>query len=110
MDSELRGLATDLGVEQVWLERIDWQTAAPRSATTNDDAVGETLKVLRRASEDPDTLARLAESLRPLAVKLPAEVKSGPDGVDPTNTETLARVLADLQVSLPSLLVDGKAA
>ena len=110
LDSELRGLATDLGVEQVWLERIDWQTAAPRSATTNDDAVGETLKVLRRASEEPDTLARLAESLRPLAVKLPAEVKSGPDGVDPTNTEMLARVLADLQVSLPSLLVDGKAA
>ena len=27
LDSELRGLATDLGAEQVWLERIDWQTA-----------------------------------------------------------------------------------
>lgn len=110
MESELRGLATDLGVEQIWLERIDWQTAAPRSATTSDDAVGETLKVLRRATEDPDTLARIAEGLRPLAVKLPAEVKSGPDGIDPTDTEVLARVLADVQLSLPSLLVERKAA
>lgn len=110
LDSELRGLATDVGVEQVWLERIDWQTAAPRSGTTNDDAVSETLKVLRSASDDPDILARLAESLRPLAAKLPAEVKSGPDGIDPTNREMLARILTDVQLSLPSLLVDGTAA
>lgn len=110
LDSELRGLATDLGVEQVWLERIDWKTAAPRSASAYDDAVGETLKVLRRASEDPDTLAKLAESLRALSVKLPAEVKSGPDGIDPANTEMLARVLAEVQLSLPSMLVERKAA
>ncbi len=40
--------------EQIWVERIEWQTGAPRSATVSDDAVGETLKVLRRAARDPD--------------------------------------------------------
>lgn len=109
LDAELRGLATDLGAEQVWLERIDWQTAAPGSATASDDAVGETLKVLRRAGQDPHILGALAEGLRPLSVKLPAEVKCGPDGIDPTDPETLARVLADVERTLPSLLVERKA-
>jgi DNA repair protein SbcD/Mre11 len=109
LDSELRGLATDLGTEQIWLERIDWQIAAPRSAAVGDNAVGAVLKVLRRAGEDRETLAALAERLRPLAVKLPAEVKSGPDGIDPMDPETLARVLSDVQSMLPSLLMEKAA-
>jgi exonuclease SbcD len=110
LGSELRGLATDLGVEQVWLERIDWQTEAPRSSAVSDDAIGETLKILRNASENPQTLATLADGLRPLALKLPAEVKAGPEGIDPTDPETLTRVLADVQRTLPSLLIERKAA
>jgi DNA repair exonuclease SbcCD nuclease subunit len=110
LDSELRGVATDLGIEQVWLERIDWQTEAPRSSTVSDDAVGETLKILRNASEDPQILATLADGLRPLALKLPAEVKVGPDGIDPADPETLKRILSDVQRTLPSLLIDRKAA
>jgi DNA repair exonuclease SbcCD nuclease subunit len=109
LDSELRGLATDLGVDQVWLERIEWQTEAPRSARVSDDAVGEVLKVLRSASEDPQILARLADDLRPITVKLPAEVKSGAEGIDPTDLETLTHILADVQRTLPSLLVERKA-
>jgi DNA repair protein SbcD/Mre11 len=110
LETELRGLATDLGVEQVWLERIDWHTEAPRSARASDDAVGEVMKVLRSASEDPQILARLADGLRPMTVKLPSEVKSGTEGIDPADPETLARVLADVQRTLPSLLIEGKAA
>jgi DNA repair exonuclease SbcCD nuclease subunit len=110
LDSELRGLATDLGVEQVWLERIDWQTETRRSSTMGDDAIGETLKILRNAGEDPQILATLVDGLRPLALKLPAEVKEGPEGIDPTDPETLKRVLADVQRTLPSLLIERKAA
>ena len=109
LDSELRGLATDLHADQIWVERIRWQTSAPRSATISDDAVGETLKVLRHAAGDAPTLAMLAERLRPLAMKLPAEVRSGPDAFDPTDPEMLARLLADVERTLPSLLLDGKA-
>jgi exonuclease SbcD len=110
LDSELRGLATDVGTEQVWLERIDWQTSMPRAATVSDEAVGETLKILRAAGQNARAIAALADGLRPLTLKLPAEVKSGPDGIDPTDHETLARVLADVQRTLPSLLVDRRAA
>ena len=107
LDSELRGLATDLHAEQIWVERIRWQTSALRSATVSDDAVGETLKVLRTAAGDAGTLSVLADRLRPLAMKLPAEVRSGPDGFDPTDPETLARLLADVERTLPSLLLAG---
>ena len=110
LDSEMRGLATDLHAEQIWIERICWQTRAPRSAGTSDDAVGETLKVLRHAAGDAPTLSVLAERLRPLAMKLPVEVRSGADGFDPTDPETLARLLADVQRTLPGLLLDGSAA
>lgn len=110
LDSELRGLATDLHAEQIWVEQIHWRTSAPRSSSVSDDAVGETLKVLGHAAGDTETLARLAERLRPLAMKLPAEVRSGADGFDPTNPETLARLLADVQRTLPSFLTDRKAA
>jgi exonuclease SbcD len=110
LDSELRGLATDLGVEQVWLERVDWQTEAPRSSTSSDDAVGETLKILRNAREHPEILAKLVDGLRPLALKLPAEVKAGPDGIDPADPEMLMSALADVQLMLPSLMVEKKTA
>jgi hypothetical protein len=107
LDCELRGLASDLGVEQVWVERIQWQTAAPSSQAIGEDAVGETLKVLDRASEDPQILQTLADGLRPLALKLPAEVKTGPDGIDPSDPETLARILEDVRRELPSMLIEG---
>ncbi|MGO9752155.1 MAG: metallophosphoesterase family protein [Solirubrobacteraceae bacterium] len=110
LDSELRGLATDLAAEQIWVERIEWQTGAPRSATVSDDAVGETLKVLRCAAANPAALAALADGLRPLAMKLPPEVKAGPDGFDPTDPETLTRLLGDAERTLPSLLIERSAA
>jgi DNA repair exonuclease SbcCD nuclease subunit len=110
LDSELHGLATDLHAEQIWVERISWHTSAPSSATVSDDAVGETLRVLRDAAGDANTLSALADRLGPLAMRLPAEVRSGPDGFDPTNPETLARLLTDVERTLPSLLIDRKAA
>ncbi|MDX6690509.1 MAG: repair protein SbcD/Mre11 [Solirubrobacteraceae bacterium] len=110
LESELRALATDLHAEQVWVERICWQTSVPRAAAIGDDAVGETLKILRHAGADAQRLAVLADRLAPLALKLPAELKHGPDGFDPTNPETLARLLADVERTLPSLLIDREAA
>jgi exonuclease SbcD len=109
LESELRGLATDLGTEQVWLEQIDWQIAAPRSGSVGDDAIGTALAILRSAGDDPKTLAVLAERLRPFAVKLPVELRSGPDAIDPTDVETLGCVLREVQSMLPSLLTDRAA-
>lgn len=109
IDAEMRGLAVDIGSEQIWLERIDWQTTPLRSSAMIDETVGAALEVLRRASDNRDTLNALTESLRPLALKLPSELRSGPDGIDPTDPETLALVLAEVQDLLPGMLTEGVA-
>jgi DNA repair protein SbcD/Mre11 len=103
LDAELCAMATDLGHEQVWLERIVWQTSAPRSTAIGDDAVGETIKVLRRAAADPETIAALAERLRPLRVKLPAGLL---EDCDPTDSETLVRLIGEVEQALPGMLLE----
>lgn len=110
MDAELRGLAIDLGGERAWIERIEWKTKPPGKRRISDDAVGETVGVLRKAAESPEALAVLIDGLRPLAVKLPSEVKAGADGLDPTDPKTLKRMLAEVETTLPSLLVAKRAA
>ena len=92
LDSELRGLATDLG-RRADLGRADRladraRRARRRSATTRSARRSRSCGAPRR----PRTLAALADGLRPLAMKLPPEVKAGPDGFDPTDPETLARL------------------
>ena len=106
LDAELRGLATDIGFEQVWLERIDWDIAPPRSSAGVDESLGAALGVLRRAGEDPKTLVELGERLRPLALKLPTELRTGPDGIDPTDPDTIRRALANAQDMLPGYLLE----
>lgn len=108
LDAELRSIATDVASEQVWLERVTWKTTPVRGAIVSDDAIGETVKVLRHAADDCDTLDRLAERMRPLAVKLPREVREGPDGIDPTDPATLQRLLAEVERTLPSLVAEGR--
>jgi DNA repair exonuclease SbcCD nuclease subunit len=104
MDSELRGLAIDLGGERIWVERIVWSTMAPGSMAGEDDAVGETLSVLHGVADSPEALEALADGLRPLAVRLPAEVREGPDGIDPTDSQTLTRLLGEVERTLPGLI------
>ena len=111
LDADLRSIAAGLGGEQLWIERVRWKTTPTRSAAaTADDALSETLKVLRDAAASDDTLAELVEELRPLAAKLPADVRHGPDGIDPGDPETLRRLLGDVEALLPGLLTEKAAA
>ena len=111
LDAELRAVAGGLGGEHVWVERVRWETEPPRVASSpTDDALGETLRVIREAAASDATLADLAEGLRPLASRLPADVRLGPDGIDPTDPETLRRLLRQSEALLPSLLTERAAA
>jgi len=108
LDAELRAIAVGLGAESLWVERVIWKTSPPRGANAGaDEALGEVVKVLRETSGDEEALSELAEELAPLAAKLPLDVREGPDGVDPSNAETLRTVLADIEATLPSLLTEA---
>jgi exonuclease SbcD len=108
LDAELRAIASGLGAESLWVERVIWKTAPPRGANSStDEALGEVLKVLREASGDEEILSELAEELAPPAAKLPRDVREGSDGVDPSSLETLRAVLGDIEATLPSLLTEA---
>lgn len=110
IEAELRAIASEIGSERVWVEQILWNTAMPQSSTVSDDAIGGVLTVVSGAAASQDTLDNLTETLKPLAVKLPAEVKQGSDGIDPSDHETIRRVLANVARELPSLLTEERAA
>jgi DNA repair exonuclease SbcCD nuclease subunit len=110
LDGELRALASELGAERVWLERIVYATEAPASKALGDDALGGVLAVLDRAIADEEGLDGLAQGLKPLGAKLPSDVKEGEEGVDPCDPETLRRILAEVARDLPSLLSESPAA
>lgn len=105
LDAELRGLATEIGIEQVWLERIVWDIAPVRSSASADESLGLALGVLRRTGEHPEALAELADRLRPLSLKLPTELRTGPDGIDPSDPDTIRRMVAGAQDMLPGFLL-----
>lgn len=108
LDAELRAIAGGLGAEVLWVERVMWKTSPPRGVNAGaDEALGEVLKVLRETSGDEEALSELAQELVPLTAKLPLDVREGPDGVDPSNLETLRTVLADIEATLPSLLTEA---
>ena len=56
LDAELRGLATDIGFEQVWLGGSTGTSRLRASSAGVDESLGAALGVLRRAGEDPKTL------------------------------------------------------
>jgi exonuclease SbcD len=108
LDAELRAIAGGLGAEALWVERVIWKTSPQRGANAGaDDALGEVLKALREISGDEGTLSELAEELAPLTAKLPLNVREGPDGVDPSDPETLRSALADIEATLPPLLTEA---
>lgn len=104
LDGELRALATEFGADRVWLERIVYATEASSSPAVGDDALGGVLAVLHDAAGSGDDLEALAQTLKPLAAKLPGAIKEGEEAIDPCAPETLRRVLAETARDLPSML------
>jgi DNA repair protein SbcD/Mre11 len=109
LDGELRALATEFGAERVWLERIVYATEASSSPVVGDDALGGVLAVLRDAASSGDDLDALAQTLKPLAAKLPGAMKEGEEAIDPCAPETLKRILAETARDLPSMLSGSSA-
>jgi hypothetical protein len=44
--------------------------------------------------------------LRPLSLKLPTELRNGPDGIDPSDPDTIHRMVAGAQDMLPGFLLE----
>ncbi len=96
----IRQIATGLGGDGVWIERVELATR--RAASLSDllsehEALGGLVRSIQRLREHSDELASLVPELADLRKKLPSDVLAGEDFLDPTASESLASVLEDVQ-------------
>lgn len=96
--------ATDVAGSQAWIEGVRLSTSSPRELTHGgDDAVGELVQELEELSGANGSTDELTVALAPLAKVLPAAVLAE---FDPTDTETVRALMADVGQSLPITLLE----
>jgi DNA repair exonuclease SbcCD nuclease subunit len=106
--NELRAVARDVGLGNVWLEKIKLRTSP---ASLDDDSrlsegpLGELIDYLHELRERPGDLSWLAGELAELKRKLPAELQEGEDAIGLDNPAWLASLLENVQPILVSRLL-----
>lgn len=107
LDVDVRALATDAAVDGVWVESVRLLTRERGAPRIGDDVLSEAVGVARELRDCPEELAGLAAEFRPLAAKLPPEVRRGPEPFDPTDVAVLEAMLSEIEQTLPALLTGG---
>lgn len=104
---QIRELATDLGRDEIWLEKVRFATrdrVSIEDLLAHDDAVAEVFRGLRELSASDEALLAIGAELGELARKLPAALREGPEPIKLDSPEELRAVLADVeQMLLPRL-------
>jgi DNA repair exonuclease SbcCD nuclease subunit len=106
--NEIRAVATDAGLGNVWIEKISLQTHPISSKTVQDDGPLEELgNFLRTLPHDGDGLQALTTEFRSLRNALPAEARENErgGGIDPGNTDTIRKLLNGVEELLMARLL-----
>ncbi|NJO15634.1 MAG: DNA repair exonuclease [Thioploca sp.] len=105
--NEIRAVATDVGLGNVWVEKIALQTQAVRTNYLDEGPLGELLDTLRNLPQDSDILQTLSAEFRSLRNALPIEARVSERGnsIDPDNLETIRRLLNGVEELLLARLL-----
>ena len=101
--AEIRTLTSIQTREQAWVEQVKIATTYPRDQQLSfdgDGPLGELVRYLDELPENPQALQQLADELKDLAKKLPAELTQSPDGLGQEPQQWIRDVLADLKPML----------
>jgi exonuclease SbcD len=111
--NECRSLAGMIGSGGLWIEKVVFDTRRAESedaAIAREDAFGGLLRSIRDLELDTARLAQLAEEVKDLSAKLPVDLRSGSDALDPSRPEYLRECLEDVKaLLLERLLREGRA-
>ncbi len=106
--NELRVMARDIGMGNVWLEKIKLGTS-PASlddeSRLSEGPLGELVDYIDELRQRPTDLAWLAGELAELKRKLPAELQEGQDAIGLDDPDWLASLLENVQPILVSRLL-----
>jgi DNA repair protein SbcD/Mre11 len=107
-----RALALDLAGDELWIEKLVVATEASeagRELRRSEGPLAELLRALDETRGDDAALRELAEQLSELRVKLPVELREGPEGLRVEEPEFVAGQLPAVEQLLISRLIPGVA-
>lgn len=109
--NECRALAETHGTGAIWIEKLVLDTEraiSEASALERDDAFGGLLRAIGDLELSADRLSLLSGEFADLTAKLPGELRSGLDAIDPSNPDYLRTCLEDVKaLLLEQLLREG---
>lgn len=97
-ENEIRGRAAEHN--EIWLEGVVFDTSPMldiERVRQRRDPIGQVLRAVHEAREDPSALAEFADLFAELSAKLPAEVRLGPGGLRLDEPATLKQALSDVE-------------
>lgn len=97
---QVRAAGIEAGSDDVWIEKVEAQTAPLRDLDElrrRDDAIGELLRSVREVAGDEALLGALAGEVSALLLKLPNEVRVSIGLPDFTKAEEARAVLAEAE-------------
>ena len=105
--NEIRAVATDAGLGNVWVEKVNLQTQAVRVNYLDEGPLGELMDTLRNLPQDSEILQTLSAEFRSLRNALPIEARVSERGgsIDPDNLETIRRLLSGVEELLLARLL-----
>jgi DNA repair exonuclease SbcCD nuclease subunit len=112
--TEIRAAVTGATAEAAWVEKVQFLTrpgSDPEVLMPGSGPLADLLRYVDELSADDRLRELLADDLKMLREKLPAEVFMGDQGLAPDTPEALARTVADLKgLLIPRLLAAQGAA
>jgi exonuclease SbcD len=105
--NEIRAVATDAGLGNVWVEKINLHTHACQTHSVGEGPLGELVDTLRTLPEDGEGIEALSAELRSLRNALPPEARQNEKDweIDPTNPKTIRRILEGVEELLLARLL-----
>jgi DNA repair protein SbcD/Mre11 len=108
--AEIRSLATELGSDRLWIERVELQTRPLHTTTVPEGPFDELLEVIKQLGSDPASMNSVVEELAELKRKLPAELIHDPESPRLDDAQWLQTLLGQVQPLLLDLLIKSESA
>lgn len=106
--NEIRATATDVGLGNIWVEKISLQTyARGKKQEQNEGPLAELTHFLHSLVQDSEGLKALSAEFRSLKNALPLEARQNEkgNGVDPENPDTIRQLLNGVEELLMARLL-----
>lgn len=101
---EIRSRAADVGGDELWIERITFDTRDPRSGEEIQGPLSYLRETLASLRGDLQSRQAMLESLAELRKKLPTELTEGPDAIPWEDETWLANMLERVEPMLAARL------